>query len=148
MNEQILNNINDIFSKKRNIVLIPHSSPDADALGSCLALYHFFIDNNNVNIISPNEYTDILNFLPGSEDVIVYENDKEISEKTSYFGTKNGIKDLFINDLEIDKNGTIWYATKNGNIGSIFNNQVRDFYQILGKNIPITTLLIKDKNIS
>ena len=80
MNEQILNNINDIFSKKRNIVLIPHSSPDADALGSCLALYHFFIDNNNVNIISPNEYTDILNFLPGSEDVIVYENDKEKSE--------------------------------------------------------------------
>ena len=77
MNEQILNNINDIFSKKRNIVLIPHSSPDADALGSCLALYHFFIDNNNVNIISPNEYTDILNFLPGSEDVIVYENYKE-----------------------------------------------------------------------
>ena len=80
MNEQILDNINDIFSKKRNIVLIPHSSPDADALGSCLALYHFFIDNNNVNIISPNEYTDILNFLPGSEDVIVYENDKEKSE--------------------------------------------------------------------
>ena len=80
MNEQILNNINDIFSKKRNIVLIPHSSPDADALGSCLALYHFFIDNNNVNIISPNEYTDILNFLPGSEDVIVYENYKEKSE--------------------------------------------------------------------
>ena len=77
-----------------------------------------------------------------------YENEtKEISEKTSYFGTKNGIKDLFINDLEIDKNGSIWYATKNGNIGSIFNNQVRDFYQILGKNIPITTLLIKDKNI-
>ena len=55
MNEQILNQINDIFSKKRNIILIPHSSPDADALGSCLALYHFFIDKNDVNIISPNE---------------------------------------------------------------------------------------------
>ena len=66
MNEQILNKINDIFSKKRNIILIPHSSPDADALGSCLALYHFFKDKNAVNIISPNEYTDILNFLPGS----------------------------------------------------------------------------------
>jgi len=54
MNEQILNQINDIFSKKRNIILIPHSSPDADALGSCLALYHFFKDKNAVNIISPN----------------------------------------------------------------------------------------------
>ena len=79
MNEQILNKINDIFSKNRNIILIPHSSPDADALGSCLALYHFFKNKNDVNIISPNEYTDILNFLPGSENVIVYDNDKEKS---------------------------------------------------------------------
>jgi phosphoesterase RecJ-like protein len=29
-----------------------------------------------VNIISPNEYTEILNFLPGSEDILIYENDK------------------------------------------------------------------------
>ena len=80
MNKEILTKINDTFSKKRNIILIPHSSPDADALGSCLALYHFFKDKNDVNIISPNEFTDILNFLPGSENVIVYENDKEKSE--------------------------------------------------------------------
>ena len=80
MNEKILNNINDVLSKNKNIILIPHSSPDADALGSCLALYHFFKDENNVNIISPNEYTDILNFLPGSENVIVFDNEKEKSE--------------------------------------------------------------------
>ena len=80
MNKEILTKINDTFSKKRNIILIPHSSPDADALGSCLALYHFFKDKNEENIISPNEFTDILNFLPGSDNVIVYENDKEKSE--------------------------------------------------------------------
>ena len=54
MNEKILININDVLSKNKNIILIPHSSPDADALGSCLALYHFFKNENNVNIISPN----------------------------------------------------------------------------------------------
>ena len=80
MNKEILTKINDTFSKKRNIILIPHSSPDADALGSCLALYHFFKNKNDVNIISPNEYTGILNFLPGSENVIIYDNDKEKSE--------------------------------------------------------------------
>ena len=79
MNEKILNNINDVLSNNKNIILIPHSSPDADALGSCLGLYHFFKDENNVSIISPNEYTDILNFLPGSESVIVFDNEKEKS---------------------------------------------------------------------
>ena len=80
MDEEILNNINNLLSEKKNIVLIPHSSPDADALGSCLALYHFLKDKNDVCVVSPNQYTEILNFLPGSEEIIVYENDKVKSE--------------------------------------------------------------------
>jgi len=81
MNDNILNSVNELFSEKRNIILIPHSSPDADALGSCLAIYHFFNQENEVNIISPNEYTEILNFLPGSENILNYERDKEKCEK-------------------------------------------------------------------
>ena len=80
MNDNILNSVIELFSKKRNIILIPHSSPDADALGSCLAIYHFFNQENEVNIISPNEYTEILNFLPGSVNIINYERDKEKCE--------------------------------------------------------------------
>ena len=80
MNEHILNSITELFSEKRNIILVPHSSPDADALGSCLALYHFFKQKNEVNIISPNEHTEILNFLPGSENILNYESDKEKCE--------------------------------------------------------------------
>tara|TARA_B100000401_G_scaffold123094_1_gene80603 strand:+ start:178 stop:1188 length:1011 start_codon:yes stop_codon:yes gene_type:complete len=80
MNDNILKSVTKLFSEKRNIILIPHSSPDADALGSCLALYHFFKSKNEVNIISPNEYTEILNFLPGSENVLNYERDKEKCE--------------------------------------------------------------------
>ena len=76
----ILKSVTKLFSEKRNIILIPHSSPDADALGSCLALYHFFNQENEVNIISPNEYTEILNFLPGSENILNYERDKEKCE--------------------------------------------------------------------
>ena len=80
MNDNILNRVTKLFSGKRNIILIPHSSPDADALGSCLAIYHFFNQENEVNIISPNEYTEILNFLPGSENILNYERDKEKCE--------------------------------------------------------------------
>ena len=80
MNDNILKSVTKLFSEKRNIIFIPHSSPDADALGSCLALYHFFNQENEVNIISPNEYTEILNFLPGSENILNFERDKEKCE--------------------------------------------------------------------
>ena len=80
MKDLTLKSVTKLFSEKRNIIFIPHSSPDADALGSCLALYHFFNQENEVNIISPNEYTKILNFLPGSENILNYERDKKKCE--------------------------------------------------------------------
>ncbi len=80
MDKKILESIKSILSTNKKIILIPHSSPDADALGSCLALFHFFKNDHSVSIISPNEFTDILNFLPGSENVIVYESQKEKSD--------------------------------------------------------------------
>ncbi|MBL6604181.1 MAG: bifunctional oligoribonuclease/PAP phosphatase NrnA [Flavobacteriaceae bacterium] len=80
MDNKIPESIKSILSTKKKIILIPHSSPDADALGSCLALFHFFKNDHNVSVISPNEFTEILNFLPGSENVIVYEFQKEKSD--------------------------------------------------------------------
>ena len=80
MDKKILESIKSILSTNKKIILIPPSSPDADALGSCLALFHFFKNDHSVSIISPNEFTDILNFLPGSENVIVYESQKEKSD--------------------------------------------------------------------
>ena len=71
----------------------------------------------------------------------------EISQEKEYYGTQEGIKDLYVNDLEIDSKGRTWYATRSGNIGYIYNNKVRDYYRILEKNIAINTLLIKDQNI-
>ena len=80
MDKKILESIKSILSTNKKIILIPHSSPDADALGSCLALFHFLKNDHSVTIISPNEFTEILNFLPGSENVIVYESQKEKSD--------------------------------------------------------------------
>ena len=102
MNDNILNSVIELFSEKRNIILIPHSSPDADALGSCLAIYHFFNQENEVNIISPNEYTEILNFLPGSENILNYERDKEKCE--NIFNKVDVIFTLDFNSLSRARN--------------------------------------------
>ena len=102
MKDLTLKSVTKLFSEKRNIIFIPHSSPDADALGSCLALYHFFNNENEVNIISPNEYTEILNFLPGSENILNYETDKEKCE--SIFNKGNVIFTLDFNSLSRARN--------------------------------------------
>ena len=43
-------------------------------------LFHFFKDKHEVNVISPNEFTQILNFLPSSDKVLVYESNREESD--------------------------------------------------------------------
>ena len=102
MKDLTLKSVTKLFSEKRNIIFIPHSSPDADALGSCLALYHFFNQENEVDIISPNEYTEILNFLPGSENILNYERDKEKCE--NIFNKGNVIFTLDFNSLSRARN--------------------------------------------
>ena len=71
----------------------------------------------------------------------------ELTSLRNYYATSKGIKDLNINDLSIDITGKVWYTTRKGNLGYIYDGEVRDFHQILGKNISISTILIKDQNI-
>ena len=70
--------IQNLLATPKKIAVIPHRSPDGDAMGSTLALYHFLLKlNHNPVVISPNEFPNFLAWLPGSETVLIYENDKE-----------------------------------------------------------------------
>tara|TARA_X000000368_G_scaffold84091_1_gene63645 strand:+ start:25 stop:1035 length:1011 start_codon:yes stop_codon:yes gene_type:complete len=137
MNEQILKSIKEIFSKKKNIILIPHSSPDADALGSCLALYHFFTHENDVSVISPNKYTEILNFLPGSENVIVYENNIEKSK--NLFKDADVIFTLDFNSLGRARNISSLISNSSAKIIMIDHHENPDNY---------ANVMISDSNMS
>ena len=47
-------------------------------MGSTLALYHFLLKlNHEPIVIAPNEFPDFLAWLPGSENVLIFEKDKE-----------------------------------------------------------------------
>ncbi|MEH0008044.1 MAG: bifunctional oligoribonuclease/PAP phosphatase NrnA [Flavobacteriales bacterium] len=54
-------------------MLVPHQSPDGDAMGACLGLYHFLkkIDQNP-QVISPTDYPRYLKWMPGIERVWIY----------------------------------------------------------------------------
>lgn len=74
--------IQNLLATPKKIAIIPHRSPDGDAMGSTLALYHFLLKlNHNPIVISPNEFPNFLAWLPGSETVLIYENDKENGTK-------------------------------------------------------------------
>lgn len=76
MIEQSILEITSALSKANNIVIVPHKGPDGDAIGSTLGLYHFLKEKGHfVNIISPNEYPDFLKWLPGQENILIYEKD-------------------------------------------------------------------------
>ena len=70
------------FEKSRHILLTSHVNPDGDAVGSMLALYHFFSQKGHfVKMILPNMYPDFLAWMPGCRNIIIYEDDKQKSDE-------------------------------------------------------------------
>ena len=65
------------------IVIVTHISPDGDAIGSSLGLYHFLLEmDKQVNIIIPNEFPEFLGWMQGSREIIIHEKNPQIAEET------------------------------------------------------------------
>ena len=78
MIEQSILEITAELASARDIVIVPHKGPDGDAIGASLAMWHFLKDKgHNPRVIAPNNYPDFLKWLPGTEEVIIYENEQE-----------------------------------------------------------------------
>ena len=74
--------IQDIFpllSQPKKVVITTHQKPDADAMGSSLALYNFLKGfGHTVTVVSPTNWATFLNWMPGCKTVLDFEspNDK------------------------------------------------------------------------
>ena len=78
MKKEAIFAIQNLLATPKKIAIIPHRSPDGDAMGSTLALYHFLLKwNHQPVVMAPNDFPNFLNWLPASETVMIYENDKE-----------------------------------------------------------------------
>ena len=70
------------FEKADKIVIVSHVSPDGDAIGSSLGLYHFLSSQDKtVHVIVPNAFPDFLRWMPGAKDIIQYNRYKEFADK-------------------------------------------------------------------
>ncbi len=63
-----------LLASPRKVVITMHQKPDGDAMGSTLALYHFLVQlGHEVQVISPTNWADFLNWMPGVQQVLDYE---------------------------------------------------------------------------
>ena len=94
-----------VISKAKTISIVTHWSPDGDAMGSSLGLYHHLKNlNKNVKVIVPNEYPGFLQWLPGNKSVINFQFDQKKAEQ--FIGKSDVIFTLDFNTLKrIDKLG-------------------------------------------
>ena len=81
MTEQDIIEIKALLVAPKHIVIVPHKNPDGDAMGSTLGLCQYLIKNNHhATVVVPNDYPDFLKWLPGQDDVIIYESDRTNAE--------------------------------------------------------------------
>lgn len=80
-----INNISEIKSRiadSNKIIVTTHTNPDGDAIGSSLAMYHFLKGiGKEVKVIVPNKYPAFISWLPGNEDILVYESDHKAAQE-------------------------------------------------------------------
>ncbi|MEJ2003799.1 MAG: DHH family phosphoesterase [Cyclobacteriaceae bacterium] len=67
-----------LLETPQQVVITTHHKPDADALGSSLALRSYLIGlGHEVHVISPTDYPDFLKWMDGNDEVIIYNENRE-----------------------------------------------------------------------
>ena len=70
------------FDRADHIVIVSHVSPDGDAIGSSLGLWHFLeSQGKDAHVIVPNAFPDFLKWMPGSKDILLYDRYTEFADK-------------------------------------------------------------------
>ena len=66
--------LKQILSEKKRIVITTHTNPDGDAVGSSLAMLHYLTKKgHHVTAVVPNHFPEFLAWLPGGENILIYE---------------------------------------------------------------------------
>ncbi|RVT98363.1 bifunctional oligoribonuclease/PAP phosphatase NrnA [Mucilaginibacter limnophilus] len=70
-----------LLEQPRKIVITTHHKPDGDAMGSSLGLYNYLIQQgHHAKVITPSDYADFLNWMPGNEEVLIYTENTQLAD--------------------------------------------------------------------
>lgn len=100
-----------LLDRSDNIVIVTHWSPDGDAMGSSLGLYHFLKKTGKtVDVIVPNAYPEFLAWLPGN--AIVTNFQEQEAKATELLSVANLIFTLDFNSYKrLEKLGELLEKT-------------------------------------
>ena len=74
--------LKELLAAPKKIFITTHRKADGDALGSSLALYHYFLKKgHDPVVVSPTDYGMYLHWMPGNDSVIIWENDRDKAKK-------------------------------------------------------------------
>lgn len=72
--EEKINQVQRLLDKYDDIVIVTHVSPDGDAIGSSMGMYHYLTDmGNNVRVIVPNSFPQFLKWIKDADKIIQYD---------------------------------------------------------------------------
>ena len=75
--EKDIASVDALIKSSKKIVITTHHKPDGDAMGSSLGLFSYLKKRGcDVQVITPSEYPDFLNWLPNNDQVINFETAK------------------------------------------------------------------------
>ncbi|MEL7376142.1 MAG: bifunctional oligoribonuclease/PAP phosphatase NrnA [Bacteroidota bacterium] len=73
-----INAVKELLAQPRDIVIFSHRNPDGDAIGSSLGLFHYLRRvGHSVHIIVPSGYPDFLSWLPGVDQVVIFDDETQ-----------------------------------------------------------------------
>lgn len=81
LSNETIQSFNKILTDSRSIAIVPHVNPDGDAIGSSMALSRVLHNvGKNVDVVIPNDFPDFLNWIEGSNEVVIFEAERERAE--------------------------------------------------------------------
>jgi len=96
-----LKEISSLLDLSKKIAITMHHKPDADALGSSLALYWYLKKKGHeVKVVTPSDYPNFLNWMPGEDQVLVYDKEKPSDQIQQTFAEADIIFCLDFNSLK------------------------------------------------
>ena len=65
------------IQQAHKVAIFTHQSPDGDAMGSSLAMYHYIKSlGKEAHVIVPNAFPEFLAWMPGADSVLLYDSQK------------------------------------------------------------------------
>ncbi len=66
--------LRELIHIPQNIAILSHRNPDGDAIGSSLGMRHYLEQyGHTVHVLFPSEYPEEFEFLPGAEDILIWD---------------------------------------------------------------------------